>query len=349
MILPSLVQKAPILVARDILKEIANNNQIETFKVFYLDKTENPIEFPCEVQKISFFETLPFDQFDILHSHTLRTDFYLFYHKLLGRIKHSKLISTLHQYNYINFFHQFNSKLKAYLISQIWNLILYKHDKIIVLSRDMGIYYRKRLLNKKIEYIYNGRPAGAINSLFEDKELQDIKNKNFTIIGTSCRIIKLKGLEQVIKSLVYLPNTYFVVLGTGQEKEALSNLAVELGVEKRCLFLGFKNDPLNYYQYFDIFVLPSRVEGFPLSLIEAASVKKAIVCSNLPILTEAFSEDEVSFFQLDDIQSLVGAIHNALNHKKTLELKVYEKYINAYTSKKMAQNYFEVYSKTIKG
>lgn len=348
MILPTLAHAAGIVVAKDIVEGLIDNDDVELVKIFYFDESDECINFPCEVEKVDFFSATALAEFDILHSHTLRTDLYLFMHKIFRNIKHSKLVSTLHQYNYINLKYLMGSKWKAYIVSSAWNIFLSKHDKIIVLSKDMKMYYKKRLLNKKIDFIYNGRPEIVTNLSFRDEKLEQLKKHDAIIIGTTCRIINIKGLEQVIKSLQFLNDTYFVILGSGEDEEYLKKLSVQLNVDDRCLFLGFKKNPLDYYKYFDLFILPSRREGFPLSLIEAASMKKAIVSSSLGVIKETFTEDEVTFFDLDNMESLLLAIHKALDNKATLSLNVYQKYLSAYTSKKMSDEYLLMYNELIK-
>ena len=65
----------------------------------------------------------------------------------------------------------------------------------------------------------------------------------------------------------------------------------------------------------DIFVIPSRSEGFPLAMLEAASASKAIVSSDIPVFKEFFNDKEVCKFRLDDIPSLVSAIKETVAHK----------------------------------
>ena len=343
-ILPSLAKKGPIIVVKDIVDNIVPSNFVEEIVVFYFDEKVE-INFPCKTQRISFREKIDFDYFDIIHSHMLRPDLYLFLNKLLGNIKKAKLVTTLHQYNYINLQYTLKSKFKAYVISKLWNFILIKHDVIVCLSNDMKKYYENQIFidNKKLKYIYNGRPIQNLESFTnKDPILQEIPN-NSIIVGTSCILTERKGLEQIIKILPKIPNLYFVIIGSGPEENNLKSFANELGVLERCLFLGFKSNPLEYYKYFDIFVLPSRGEGFPLALLEAASMKKAIISSDLDVYKECFSKEELVLFKLDDLEDLKNKVLYVYEKKEYFGNNVYKTFLNKYTSEIMANNYLELY------
>lgn len=342
--LPSLAQKGPIIVAKDIIDKLINNPIIQNIEVFYFDD-KNEINFPCKTQKISFNDKIDFDSFDILHSHMLRPDLYLFKNKLLGNIKKSKLVTTLHQYNYMNLQYDLKSKIKAYIASKLWNLFLTKYDCIVCLSKHMKNYYEQQMFinNKKLRYIYNGRPMQNLENFKNKDEVFHKITNNSIVIGTSCLLTAIKGLEQVIKVLPEIPNLYFVILGSGPEENSLKSLVKSSGVMDRCIFLGFKKNPYEYYKYFDIFILPSRSEGFPLALLEAASMKKAIITSNLDIFLEIFSPNEISFFKLDDLNDLKNKILETYQKKTTFENNAYRVFLEKYTSDIMSNNYLNLY------
>jgi len=347
-ILPSLAKKGPIIVVKDIVDNLVTNPIVQNIVIFYFDEKVE-VNFPCETKRISFKDKIDFDYFDVIHSHMIRPDLYLFKNKLLGNTKKSKLITTLHQYNYINLQYDFGNKFKAYIVSKIWNLFLLEHDCIVCLSEDMKKYYEKQIFitNKKLNFIYNGRPIQKLESYSNKDEIFHKIPTDSIIIGTSCLLTERKGLEQVIKVLPRIYNLYFIILGNGKEEENLKNLSISLRVSERCIFLGFKSNPFEYYKHFDIFILPSRGEGFPLALLEAASMKKAIVSSNLDVCLEAFSVDEISFFKLDDLDDLKNKIFETYQKKTIFEDNVYKAFLEKYTSNIMANNYLNLYKELV--
>jgi glycosyltransferase involved in cell wall biosynthesis len=67
------------------------------------------------------------------------------------------------------------------------------------------------------------------------------------------------------------PDWNLVLVGDGEDRETLENLALELKVEERVIFAGYQKDPSSFFTNSDIFCLPSRWEGFPNALAEAMS------------------------------------------------------------------------------
>ncbi|MDR1951129.1 MAG: hypothetical protein LBP96_02735, partial [Bacteroidales bacterium] len=86
---------------------------------------------------------------------------------------------------------------------------------------------------------------------------------------------------------------------------------------------------------------PSRAEGFPLTFLEAALYKKNTVCSNINVFQELFTNDDVTFFELDNIPSLVNAITIAKNTNKGLHL--HYTCSEKYSMKNFVESYLQVY------
>ena len=156
-----------------------------------------------------------------------------------------------------------------------------------------------------------------------------------------------KGLEQIIKVLAINPNLAFVLIGDGTEKENLLALANQLNVSERLFFAGFRKQSTDYLPYFDIYLAPSRSEGVSLALLEAVASKTPVVCSDIISFTELFEKDELSFFELDNIESLNNAIEFSLANSNELVKKAFGKYMNNFTETFMAQNYLKLYHQLI--
>src|SRR4051794_40426911 len=102
----------------------------------------------------------------------------------------------------------------------------------------------------------------------------------------------------------------------------LRQLAADVGVLSRCIFLGYQPNARDYLSFFDLFIIPSYSEGFPLGLLEAAQHHLPIVCSDIGIFKELFTQEEVSFFEVDNVQSLVKSILHAQQKQAELSENV---------------------------
>jgi glycosyltransferase involved in cell wall biosynthesis len=151
-------------------------------------------------------------------------------------------------------------------------------------------------------------------------------------------------VDQVLRLLSLKADFAFVIIGDGSELHALTEQAKSLNVYERCLFCGFQENAVRYFRYFDLFIMPSRSEGFGLALIEAVQQRIPVVCSDLKVFKEILSDSEAYFFKTDDMDSLIVAVNNAVNDKSGRKSeKAYSRYINNYTAGLMAKKYYDLY------
>lgn len=73
-----------------------------------------------------------------------------------------------------------------------------------------------------------------------------------------------------------------MLIGDGELRNDLIQLTTSLGIVDDVIFTGFQTNVLPFLSNIDVFVLPSMVEGTPLSLLEAMAAGKAIITSNIP-------------------------------------------------------------------
>ncbi len=104
-------------------------------------------------------------------------------------------------------------------------------------------------------------------------------------VGRLSATEQLKGHDRVIAALPHVvrqfPNLRYLVVGDGDDRPRLSHLADQLGVSRHVLFVGpVSSDTLPlYYRACDVYVMPSRGEGFGLVFIEAMLYSKPVVAS----------------------------------------------------------------------
>lgn len=342
-IIPKLANQGPILVVKDLISEI--KDKVTLIDVYYFDDI-NEIELNCNCYRISFNDSIEFDNYDIIHSHMFRPDLYIW--KNRKKIKKAKTISTLHQDIFKNLQSSYNF-ITAIVFEKIWLMALRSQHSVVTLTKTMEKHYKNNLSGVLLHTIYNGRAINSsFNSLssFEESFFQDLKSK-YKVIGVLALLTKRKGISQIVRVLPYLKDYAVVIVGDGKEKERLAELSIRLNVSDRCLFLGYKKDAYRYLPIFDVYAMSSYSEGFPLSLLEAAQQKLPIVCSNIPLFKELFSDSEVSYFELDNIQSLKGAILKAINNKSYFSENIFLKTSKEYSVKKMAENYLNLYNEII--
>jgi L-malate glycosyltransferase len=336
-ILPSLANKGPIIYCKYLVEGLIN--RVEYIEIFYFNNIVE-VEMPVKTTQINFFEKFDFSKFDIIHTHNAVPDLYAY-----KNINQYQWVSTMHDMYKEQLFLTHN-RYRAWLIIILWTMALKKVRKIVVFSSVLKEYYSQRLSDKEIFIIPTGVPEKLPESISIKDEifLKKLKS-NFTIIGGSGLLTKRKGFKQLIKFLASNITFALVITGDGEDKESLLNYAKQLKVDKRFILLGFKDNAIDYYQYYDIYVLPSYAEGLPLSLLEAMSQSLPIVCSNLKIYNDYFLENDVSFFELDDQKSLENAIQNTLEKKEIYKRKAYRIFKDNFSITAMADKYINLYKK----
>jgi glycosyltransferase involved in cell wall biosynthesis len=144
--------------------------------------------------------------------------------------------------------------------------------------------------------------------------------------------------------LAKLPDYELHVAGKRtEETEKLEALAKALGVGERVRFHGYVDDIASFIVDIDFFVVASRSEGFPLALQEIVCMEKPIICSDIPLFREIFTEEEVRFFELENIDSLVKAVDGFEKVGAAYAKKAHERYLSEYTPQKMVRNYLKIY------
>lgn len=102
-----------------------------------------------------------------------------------------------------------------------------------------------------------------------------------------------------------------------------------LGLKNTIEFIGISNNPYIIYDQFDIFVLTSREDPFPLVCIEALMLKKPIICfEHASGITEILDSNSGIIVPFLDIKNMALAIINLnLNPKRLSELSenIYKK------------------------
>lgn len=339
-LVPSLRNTGPILVARDIIVNLSRLHQEIEFCLFYFDKVDSPITVDCAVYHIRDIGNLhKLFESDIVHSHGIRPDLFVFRNrkKLIG-----KCVTTIHCLLSKEYAVTYN-KFIAFSIEYIWTKIVRRHNKVAVLSETMKKHYASYLPSESMIVINNGRDLSKVSIDESDESIFKSLKQKYNLLGVACVLNKRKGLQQVIDILPMLPEYAFVIIGDGPERKNLENQAIGLGVDQRCIFLGSRVEANRYNCMFDYYIFPSYMEGLPLSLLEAAGMSKAIICSDLDIHREIFNEDEVSFFRIDDSVDLIRAVKKAQAEKEMLEQKACATYQNKFTADIMANSYHKLY------
>ena len=281
------------------------------------------------------------NKIDILHTHFYKTD-------ILGLFATMgtpcKIISTPHGWTQ-------NPDLKLRIYEIIDRMLFPFHDAVAPLSKKMLQPLEKMPgLTKKLHLIENAVDVTEVAS--EKKiayELLEWKERSFFIIGYIGRLVTGKGLDILFHALTKLKelNWKLAIIGEGEEESYLKNLAEELNIADKITFFGFRPDRLLFLNGFDVFVLPSRSEGTPRSVMEAMAAKIPVIASDIPGCRNLIIENQTGLlFPLDSTNKLVEKIiltaRNASQNDK-MTLNAFDLILQNFSAQRMAVAYEDLF------
>lgn len=135
------------------------------------------------------------------------------------------------------------------------------------------------------------------------------------LVGTLARLVPQKGLDVLLEAFALVPPpARLVIAGDGPLRGTLAARAALPDLAGRVHLLGRRGDAAAVLAALDLFVLPSRWEGFGLALLEAMAAGRAIVASRVSAIPEVVVEGETGLLvPPDDPASLARAIRHLLD------------------------------------
>jgi len=136
------------------------------------------------------------------------------------------------------------------------------------------------------------------------------------IIGTAGRLETVKGHDVFINAIKQLPkDTLAIIAGQGSQMESLAQQASSLGLQDQIRFLGLVDDMPHFYQALDLFCLPSRFEGFPLSPLESQACNTPAIVSDVGACSETICPETGAVFSAEDSDMLALLMKKMLRPK----------------------------------
>ncbi len=285
---------------------------------------------------------------DIIHTHGYKSDII---GCMAAKIAGIPVISTPHGSELPN-----NPKLNVYV--KIGDWFLKRVDLIVPVSEGLKKeYMEKGFSHEKVKVINNGVDILEVEAVVPDAKLTSEKRQNgLKIVGYIGQLIERKGLQNLIKAIKIVIeeiNAKLLLIGTGPTKGELEKLAENEVLSGHVDFLGFRTDRLELLKCFDVFALPSHLEGIPRVVMEAMTAKIPVVASDIPGVRDLVSQGETGLLvPTDSPDQLAGAIIELLKDPvKTdkITLNAYEHVKTNYSAERMSGEYTELYEKLLTG
>lgn len=265
-----LIKEPPKLLAKKLIENKKYSMGLSIFFNYGISKVTNNMSYYYKyiLRNIKNIE----ENYDLAVAYAGPMDFITYF--ILNKIKAKKKVQWIHfDITKIGFNKKFAEKNYK------------KFDKIFVVSEEG----REKLinlipaLNNKVEAFFNIISCNLIENMSKNEKGFDDSFNGVRIL-TVGRLSKEKGQDLTINALARLKNEGYNIkwycIGDGLEKDNYKQRIKNLKLENDYILLGSKLNPYPFMKHCDIYVQPSRHEGYCITLGEARCFDNPIVTTN---------------------------------------------------------------------
>lgn len=280
-----------------------DNSKLKTYKGIRMKYVPTIDKKGLAAMSSSFFAAIAaaFGRYDVVHFHAEGPCAMLWLPKLFGK----RCVATIHGLDHKRT--KWGKFASSYIMLGEKCAVKFA-DEIIVLSEDMQKYFMDTY-NRKTMFIPNGVNKPVIRKAeIIKREFGLDKDDYILYLG---RLVPEKGLRYLIDAFKNVKTNKKLVIAGGSSDT--DNFAKELRKlsksDGRIIFTGFVQGDLldELYSNAYIYVLPSDLEGMPLSLLEAMSYGNCCVVSDIPECTGVV-EDKGVVFRKSDAEDLCNKL-----------------------------------------
>lgn len=265
----------------------AVENGVEPIYLAELSRELSPKDL---ISVVKIFRELRRLRPDIVHTHTAKAGAvgrtaaflykYLTFGTLVGRPRKVRKVHTFHGH----VFHSYYGSFKTRIFILIEKLLAKTTDRIIVISeQQLDEIAGKFKIGRREQFVVI--PLG-IESIEMNVESKTSLREEFSIpedrliAGFIGRLTEIKNLDLLLETASLCQKdavpVHFAIVGDGHLRESLERRAAELNLTDLS-FAGNRKDIAPILSELDIFVLTSKNEGTPLSMIEAMAASVPVV------------------------------------------------------------------------
>ncbi len=234
---------------------------------------------------------------DIVHAHLFPPQYYLAFLRLFFR----KIPFVFSE-------HSTSNRRRGIALLKPLEALSYRlYDRVIVISEAA---------RKELGRLYQGHNCTIVHGGVDEKRFSGPRNEEFDFVLVASLRGKEKGIDVFLEALAMIKDRGFtaVVLGDGVLKNELIEVRDRLGLKKTVDFKGNVGNVGEYLRKARVFVLPSRWEGLPVSIMEAMFAGTVVVASRTGGIPEVVPEDDCALlFEPEDSEDLAKALVRVLD------------------------------------
>ncbi|MBI1694383.1 glycosyltransferase [Lactobacillus crispatus] len=211
-----------------------------------------------------------------------------------------------------------------------------KYNKIFCVSKSVKVSFDKLYpqIDNKSEVFYNLIDKTNIIRKSTEFVPHNFKKNKFNIVSVG-RLTEQKGFDIALESAKILKNRglnfQWFVVGEGRDRKKLEKKMRKLNLNNFFFFLGQKANPYPYIKNGNVFVLPSRHEGYGLAVLEARILKKPVIVSNIPVYKEQIINNKnglISELNAEDLSNKIMKLYYDSDLQEKIDLYLNEENID---------------------
>jgi glycosyltransferase involved in cell wall biosynthesis len=148
----------------------------------------------------------------------------------------------------------------------------------------LGVAPREKFAVIRLGIQLDERVSAAGAARRETRRRMGISPEAF-VVGWVGRMTAVKRTDDVLLAFAGVldrgVDAWLCLIGDGPDRQRLERRAHELGIVRRCLFVGYQDEVAPYYEAIDALLLPSANEGTPVSVIEALAAERPAVATRV--------------------------------------------------------------------
>jgi glycosyltransferase involved in cell wall biosynthesis len=194
-------------------------------------------------------------------------------------------------------------------------------DTVISVSSQLTGYLESYISRDRIAVIPNAIDLDHVRcdlSRTEAKQRLGIPEDS-PVVGFVGRLEQVKRVDIFLNAaqqiLRRLPNTKFVIAGTGREEQRVGNLIGELALRNNVILLGYREDTCAILRGMDLLLITSEHEGLPMVLLEAMALGTVVVAAKIGGIPEVLTDRQTGFLVEDQSPTTFASVCiEALEH-----------------------------------
>lgn len=287
-------------------------------------------------------------KFDIVHSHGYKAD--IFMGLIAMRRRAFGLISTIHGWTAGKEFS------RLWLYEWLHRKMLYAMDAVVAVSEPLFADHRLKKIRNKLYLIRNGIAVEPDRSKLEihGDPIIGFLQSDF-VVATIGRLSIEKDHKTLIAAFKIFLQTVvtanLVIIGDGDERDDLQKEVSRSGLDKKVLLAGYRPDARKFLQLFDVFVLSSKTEGTPITLLEAMVAGIPVVATAVGGVSELLDYGDAGMIvepkMPESIADALLALYKSPELRRKLAGRARDRVIEKYSIQACAQIYQQVYEKIL--